>query len=382
MDPTLDNLLTQKSLKWIFVGGKGGVGKTTTSCSIGALLSAHRSSVLIVSTDPAHNLSDAFGQKFGSKPTLVNGFHNLSCMEMDPADSVSVLGESSNDLALPGASASGSGMDDSMRKMMKEISSALPGIDEALSFAEIMKNVENSKYDVIVFDTAPTGHTLRLLSFPKTLDLALGKIESLKDRFAPLMNQFAPMLGGPANMQEMLLGKLTETRKVIEKVNKQFKNPELTTFVCVCIPEFLSLYETERLIQELAKFEIDTHNIVVNQVLFAEPDSCRKLLARKKMQDKYIDQIHDLYAEDFHVVIMPLRDEEVRGPALLRGFAQNLLTPYKPPSMAQDIPSSTIVVPKLIEKFKLDPKQVNEFLKSVGLPVPGVVKEKVVEDLD
>ena len=165
-----------------------------------------------------------------------------------------------------------------------------------------------------------------------------------------LINQASAMFGGGsgADMQEMLIGRLEETRAVINKVNDAFQDPALTTFVCVCIPEFLSIYETERLVQELSKFGIDSHNIVVNQVLFPEKDAeelgewldenisslpkeaqeiCSKMMARKKMQDKYIGQCFDLYGDDFHVILMPLLDHEVRGVEKLKAFSESLVDP-------------------------------------------------------
>ncbi|KAK4788886.1 hypothetical protein SAY86_020205 [Trapa natans] len=313
-EATVQNVLDQDSLKWVFVGGKGGVGKTTCSSVLAILLARVRPSVLIISTDPAHNLSDAFQQRFTKSPTLVDGFTNLYAMEVDP----NVEHEDT-------------GGPEGMDSLVSELSNAIPGIDEAMSFAEMLKLVQTMDYSIIVFDTAPTGHTLRLLQFPSTLEKGLAKMMSLKNRFGGLLTQATRLFGlGDEFGEDALLGRLESMKEVIERVNKQFKNPDLTTFICVCIPEFLSLYETERLVQELTKFEIDTHNIIINQVLFDEDDSGSKLLkARMKMQQKYLEQFYMLY-DDFNITKLPLLPEEVTGVEALKAFSGHFLAPYQP----------------------------------------------------
>ena len=335
LEPTLESIMDQDSLKWIFVGGKGGVGKTTTSSSIAVqlALSKPQEQFLLISTDPAHNLSDAFCQKFGKEARKVEGLENLLCMEIDPEAAMSDMQQQ--------ASQYNDDPNDPLKSMMGDMTGSIPGIDEALSFMEVLKHIKNQKavedgnsdsdsaakpiaYKTIVFDTAPTGHTLRFLQLPATLEKLLSKFKDLSGKFGPMLSMIS---GGK---QQDMFGKLNEIQKTVSEVNEQFTNPDLTTFVCVCISEFLSLYETERMIQELMSYNMDVNSIVINQLLFAESDeSCRRCQSRWKMQKKYLDQMGELY-EDYHLVKMPLLGCEIRGIENLKKFSKFLLKPYDP----------------------------------------------------
>ncbi|CAD6198539.1 unnamed protein product [Caenorhabditis auriculariae] len=191
--------------------------------------------------------------------------------------------------------------------------------------------IDSLDFDVVIFDTAPTGHTLRLLQFPTLLEKAFGKILSLQNTFGPMISQFSGLFGMGGNSMGDMMEKLTSTLDMVKKMNAQFKDPDVTTFVCVCIAEFLSLYETERLIQELTKQNIDTHNIIVNQLLIPDKDAdghvkCKKCSSRASIQAKYLVEIDELY-EDFHVIKLPILETEVRGSAKIKEFSERLVNP-------------------------------------------------------
>jgi len=334
-DDSLHNIIAAETLQWVFVGGKGGVGKTTTSSALSIALAERRESVLIISTDPAHNISDAFGQKFSKDPTKVRGMDNLYAMEVEVSQDGTMrmlqsgLGQHLENM--PGGNPlASSGGGNSLLPALDELIKMVPGIDEAIAFGLLMESIRNMNHSCIVFDTAPTGHTLRLLGFPALFEKAIPKLAELNQRFGGMIGTLGSAVGlnqGGMNISETLGRILADFQATVEAVVRQFQDPSKTTFVCVCIPEFLSVYETERMVQELSKFSINTHNIVINQCIdfSAGVDMKDLFAARSAIQTKYLKQILELYGEDFHVTKIPILPEEVRGTDMIRKYASRLL---------------------------------------------------------
>merc|ERR1711871_1303250 len=269
-------------IKWVFLSGKGGVGKTTCSSAIGIKysqkLESENKKVLIVSTDPAHNLSDSFNQKFNEKPTLVQNFTNLYCMEYDNKIGIQKAQkefiEKINQNKLHNFN-----MD--QFNEMGSFFQSMPGIDEALGFLSLTKEIKKMDFDVVVFDTAPTGHTSKLLSYPQILK------KSYDNMINRPMGQMFRMF-----MQNSIKNgndKITEMVKRVDELNEKLCDPQHTTFLCVGIPEFLTVYENERFIHQLFEMNINVSGIIINQII--EEQHCVNDFwkNRKKMQDKYID---------------------------------------------------------------------------------------------
>ncbi|KAL0219901.1 hypothetical protein P9112_005554 [Eukaryota sp. TZLM1-RC] len=293
------------SLKYIFVGGKGGVGKTSVACSLAIHLSKLRDhDVLLVSTDPAHNLSDALAFAVTSEPTLVEGLSNLYAMEIDPSK------DTGTDSDLGGV------LPTDLVSSLTETMGSLPGMDETAAIFELMKQLEESRFPLVIFDTAPTGHTLKMLQFPQKLQ----QITS-QGGFMSLLNSVMGMFGGGS-----IADRATAATSAFSSIVPLFSDPSLVTFIPVAIPEFLSLWETERLIQDLMELHIDVSNIVVNQLipgpettglfdnrnLPKEASDCAFCKSRRQLQHKYIKQFQELY-EDFHLVGLAQFCKEIRG---------------------------------------------------------------------
>ncbi len=301
---TLRDIIYDESIRFILSGGKGGVGKTSCAGAI-ALLSAQRGfRTLVISTDPAHSLSDSFDQDLsGGDIVEIKGVDNLWGMEIDSERGMKEFQESLGQIGGPESAMASQflGGTDSL---------APPGSDEAMAFGKMLEFLSDTSFDRVVFDTAPTGHTLKLLELPDLLDSWLGKLLTLRQRLSSMMAGLRAFLGG-GQEEDRSWEMLQSTKEKIRQARIALADPKTTQFVVVMIPEAMAVFETQRLLASLHAWDIPVSNIIVNQLVPENP-SCTFCTNRRRMQQANLADIKDLY-RDLHITEVPLFDHEIRG---------------------------------------------------------------------
>ncbi|MHA1488871.1 MAG: ArsA family ATPase [Promethearchaeota archaeon] len=317
------------NLKMIMFGGKGGVGKTSCASSSAIWAAEHGRNTLIISTDPAHSLGDSLGMKLSpGEPTPVIGVNNLTALEINPKVNMADFRElSMNPVPNMGLSGIMEGLP--MMGDLEELTSMTPpGIDEALAFGKVLEFIETEHdYDLIIFDTAPTGHTLRFLSLPETLSGWIGKILKLRFRFGKIFGTFKKMFTKEEKNDDKSLELLEKLNKSILNAREDLINPNLNSFVIVMISEEMAISETGRLLNELIKYNIPVSNIVVNQLYADSTELCDFCKARRKMQQKNLFKIREIFRERLgkNLIEIPLFKDEIREYVKLKEMGEFLL---------------------------------------------------------
>ena len=320
----------------IFVGGKGGVGKTTTAGALALMAAESGRSTLLVSTDPAHSLGDVFDTQIGNEETSLGP--NLLGLEIDPeaeAEShIATVKMSMKSLVAP--------------KMYREIDRQLelarhsPGTMEAAlleRMADLMAEAR-SRFDLLIFDTAPSGHTIRLLSLPEVLGAWSDGMLGHRDRsrkLGELLNVFGRdhsredefgMIGGSkeepddsrdGRIQDILLTR----RRKFHRARELLTDPAITAFLLVINAERLPILESKKTLDLLDKFNIPITGMIVNRLLPPEADG-EFLRERRLQEDEYRAEIDQTFA-GLRRIYLNLLPHDVHGLETLRKIGKAIM---------------------------------------------------------
>jgi arsenite-transporting ATPase len=310
--------------KFVFFGGKGGVGKTTVSSAYGLKSAEAGLRTLVVSTDPAHSTSDVFDQPFDDEPRAVDGYENLWAMELDPDEEVEAH------------------MMEIKRRMADQVSPAIvneidrqielahrtPGAYEAAlfdRFIDVMREADD--WDRVVFDTSPTGGTLRLLALPEFLGDWIDRLVEKRTTSIDLFEKAA--IGEREARQKIeddpIIAHLNDRKEKFEFAGEVLRND--ASFFLVLNPDELSISETRRAIDQLSGYGLTVDGLVVNKVTPAPDDDedgrgARYLRDRVATERNRLQRIDEEFEQPV-VASIETRVEEVKG-SLLSDIAGEL----------------------------------------------------------
>lgn len=285
-------------MKYIFFSGKGGVGKTSMACATALHHAKCGEKTLIVTTDPAANLSDVFEQEIGHRITPIKGADGLYAMEIDPDIATREYIEKTID---PMRDI----FDGETLSIVQEQLSG-PCTVEMAAFEKFIKFLGENDFDKIIFDTAPTGHTIRLLQLPMEWskhieESALGSGQTCM---------------GPVSMIE-------DDKRAFDEAMDKMRDPKLTKFIFVLHAEETSITETQRAITELEPLGLKPGELIINGLIPDEEAVHPFFKTKAGAQRAAVQRIGTTF-ESLPIKTMELFDEELKGVAMITKCAEHL----------------------------------------------------------
>ncbi len=304
----------------LFFGGKGGVGKTTCATAFALLASEAGKRTLMVSTDPAHSTSDILRRQLDNQPQRLSEF--LWALEIDAEQE---------------AEAYISGVKEHLRRVVKpslrqeverqvEMAKVSPGAEEAALFdriAALMQDLRKA-YDLIVFDTAPTGHTLRLLSLPELMEAWIDGMILRRKQVNQMSRMWRNVAGGtPDEERDPIEQVLEERRRKFVRMRRVLLEPGRTAFIFVLTAEKLPIVETQKAVRALRRHEIPVGGMIVNRVLPTELSEHSFWRSRRAQEEVYLEEIAETLG-DLPYIKLPLLEHDVVGMESLREVVRYL----------------------------------------------------------
>ena len=305
--------LENNDLKLIIFGGKGGVGKTSCAIATALALSVNYKTLLI-STDPAHSLSDCLEQHIGFRVVKIDGVPQLSAIEVVADEALSGF-KTEHEGQLKKLLQTSTNLDNEDIDQMLSLS--IPGIDEVMSFKTIIDFIEVGEYDKYVVDTAPTGHALRLISSPRLLDEWIKVAAKMRWKYRFMITSFSGSYQ-PDEVDTFLIN----LKKTVKRIENLLRDKTKCEFIPVSIPEAMAILETDRLLTDLKVSGIIPRQIIVNNVMVSDGcDFCQK---RKAAQLPYLEGINKSFSQ-LNRVEVPMFPEQIKGLETLTRLKEKLI---------------------------------------------------------
>lgn len=319
---------TNPDLRYMFFGGKGGVGKTVVAAGVAHYFSdTLGKKTLISSTNPVHSLSSAFGQDVLGKGTQkIDGTKNLYALEIDISETVKRYKQDIRDMILTFLKYADIPLNP---ESFIDVATTNPAFEETAMFEDMMNIIMKGEFDAYVFDTAPVAHTYRLLGMSKVYDLWLMKmVKSREEALSTRMKlSFRKQKITEEVKKDPLLAKLLSTRESTEVGRKLLTDKDKTAFFFVTLPLALPIAVIERFIGWVQAFNIPTGGVIVNGVIPKEICDVEKpspyLVNKVQEQQRYIDLVHNKFPDMVRAYI-PLYDTEVTGVNMISKIADAL----------------------------------------------------------